>query len=109
MQVGAVRQDRRGGEGADAGLGDADGADRAEFLLDHGVEATGRSRPYQSFGQCGTPQPESASLSRHSTRPRSGFQFASSQARTSARTESSVGSVMVMSLRAGQACIICSR
>ena len=57
-----------------------------------------RSRPYQAFGQCGTPQPESISLFRHSTRPSSGFQFASSQARTSARTEASVFSFISFSL-----------
>src|SRR5260370_20733611 len=56
------------------------------------LKATGRSRPYHCLGQCGTPQPASASLLRHSTSPRSGFQLASSHARTSARTELSVGS-----------------
>src|SRR5260370_19173350 len=56
------------------------------------LKATGRSRPYHCLGQCGTPQPESASLLRHSTSPSSGFQLASSHARTSARTELSVGS-----------------
>ena len=30
---------------------------------------TGRSRPNHSFGQCGAPQPDSQSFSRHSTRP----------------------------------------
>ena len=45
-------------------------------------------------GQCGAPQPESASLLRHSINPSSGFQFASSQARTSARTEDSFISVI---------------
>ena len=38
MQVGAVREDGRGRQGADAGLGDADRADLLEFLVDHGVE-----------------------------------------------------------------------
>ena len=38
MQVGAVRQDGRGGERADAGLGDADRADPRELLVDDGVE-----------------------------------------------------------------------
>src|SRR5260370_527512 len=56
------------------------------------LKATGRSRPYHCLGQCGTPQPDSASLLRHSTSPSSGFQLASSHARTSARTELSVGS-----------------
>ena len=38
MEIGAVRQDRRGGEGADAGLGDADRAHLGELLVDDGVE-----------------------------------------------------------------------
>ena len=38
MQVGAVRQDGRGGQRADAGLGDADRADPGELLVDDGVE-----------------------------------------------------------------------
>src|SRR5215469_9017634 len=59
-----------------------------------GTRPTGRSRPYQRDGQCGTPHLDSASLRRHATSPRSGFQFASSQARTSARTVSSLTSVM---------------
>jgi len=39
LQVGAVRKNGRGGQGADAYLGDADGADPLELLLDHGHEA----------------------------------------------------------------------
>ena len=42
MQVGAVRQDGGGGQRADAGLGDTDGADLLEFLLDRGVELHGQ-------------------------------------------------------------------
>src|SRR5438270_6355379 len=34
-----------------------------------GTRPTGRSRPYQRDGQCGTPHPDSASLRRHSTSP----------------------------------------
>src|SRR6516165_192001 len=59
-----------------------------------GTRPTGRSRPYQRDGQGGTPHPDAASLRRHATSPESGFQFASSQARTSARTVSSLTSVM---------------
>ena len=39
LQIGAVRQDGRGGQRADADLGDADGADALEFLLDHRHQA----------------------------------------------------------------------
>ena len=60
-----------------------------------GSSAAGSSRPDQAFGQSGTPQPLSISLLRHSTRPWSGSQLASSHARTSARTDSSVGSLML--------------
>jgi hypothetical protein len=42
LHVGAVRQDRRGGQHANAGLGDADRADAFEFLLHHGDEADGQ-------------------------------------------------------------------
>jgi hypothetical protein len=38
MEIRAVRQDGRRRQGADAGLGDADGADLAELLVDHGIE-----------------------------------------------------------------------
>ena len=34
MEIGAVREDRRGRQGADAGLGDADRADLRELLVD---------------------------------------------------------------------------
>src|SRR5690242_3954970 len=62
---------------------------------------TGRPRPYHCVGQCGAPQPDSISFCRHSTRPSSGFQLASSQARTSLRTEVSVASVIVVSSSRG--------
>src|SRR4051812_5805883 len=42
LQIGAVREDGGGGERADADLGDADGADALEFLLDHRNQADGK-------------------------------------------------------------------
>src|ERR1700722_2979890 len=59
-----------------------------------GTRPTGRSRPCHAVGQCGAPQPASINLLRHSTRPRLGSQFASSQERTSERTVDSVNPVM---------------
>ena len=85
LQIRAVREDRRGRQRADAGLGDADGADAWRTpRRPRRTSATGKPRPYHALGQCGTPQPESTSLLRHSTEASSGFQLASSQARTSA-------------------------
>ena len=72
---------------------------RANSSFTTGTRPTGRSRPYQRDGQCGLPQPDSASLWRHSTKPRFGSQLASSQARHSARTVSSFNSLMIRSLR----------
>ena len=42
VHVGAMRQDRGGRQDADAGLGDADGADTLEFFLDHRHQADGQ-------------------------------------------------------------------
>src|SRR3984893_470158 len=39
MQVGSVRKNGRGSQGADAHLGDANGTDTLEFLLDHRHQA----------------------------------------------------------------------
>ena len=39
LQVGAMRKNGRGSQGADAHLGDADGTDALEFLLDHWQQA----------------------------------------------------------------------
>ena len=38
MEIGAVRQDGRGGQRADAGLGDANRADAGELFVDHRIE-----------------------------------------------------------------------
>ena len=38
MEIGAVLQNGGGGQGADAGLGDTDGADAGKFLVDHRIE-----------------------------------------------------------------------
>src|SRR5258708_6525263 len=74
---------------------------RANSSSTMALKPTGRPRPYHCVGQCGAPQPVSISLVRHATRPYSDFQLASSQARTSARTEASVGSVMLVSSSRG--------
>src|SRR5580704_13596458 len=58
----------------------------------------GRPLPCHCAGQLGMPQPESISRLRHSARPSSAFQLASSQARASARTAASVGWLMVPSI-----------
>ena len=51
-----------------------------------GTKPTGRSRPYQSEGQFGNPQPESANLFRHSKRSKFGSQLFSNHVRASLRT-----------------------
>src|SRR5216684_3286571 len=42
LQIGAVRENGRGGEGANADLGDADRTDALELLLDHRHQADGK-------------------------------------------------------------------
>src|SRR3984893_17382344 len=42
LQIGAVRENGRGGEGANADLGDADRTDALELLLDHRYQADGK-------------------------------------------------------------------
>src|SRR5580700_7987997 len=42
LQIGAVRENRRGGEGANADLGDADRSDALELLVDHRYQADGK-------------------------------------------------------------------
>ena len=89
--VGAVLEDRRRGQAHAAAAGGADRADPAELVVPRRRSAAaGRPRPYHSFGHAGQPQPESTSISRHSTRDRSGSQFAASHSRTSAATDSIV-------------------
>src|SRR6202035_1741353 len=42
LHIGAMRKNGRGSQGADAHLGDADGADALEFLLDYRHQADGK-------------------------------------------------------------------